>query len=57
MFAINVFKVQEVLKLPNWTLMPKRHPVVVGDAFGNTVPVINGAWPSNAAAHCRQKPR
>lgn len=42
-FAINVFKVQEVLKLPNLTLMPKRHPVVVGVTHlrGNTVPVIN----------------
>ncbi len=42
-FAINVFKVQEVLKLPNLTHMPHRHPVVAGVTHlrGNTVPVIN----------------
>ncbi|PIE44327.1 MAG: chemotaxis protein CheW [Gammaproteobacteria bacterium] len=42
-FAINVFKVQEVLKLPNLTLMPHRHPIVSGVTHlrGNTVPVIN----------------
>lgn len=42
-FAINVFKVQEVLKLPNLTLMPHRHPVVCGVTHlrGNTVPVID----------------
>lgn len=30
MFAINVFKVQEVLQLPKLTLMPHRHPYVCG---------------------------
>ncbi|PID42218.1 MAG: chemotaxis protein CheW [Proteobacteria bacterium] len=42
-FAINVFKVQEVLKLPNLTLMPHRNPVVAGVTHirGNTIPVIN----------------
>jgi two-component system chemotaxis response regulator CheV len=27
LFAINVFKVQEVLQLPKLTLMPQRHPL------------------------------
>ncbi len=42
-FAINVFKVQEVLQLPNLTAMPKRHYCVVGVTAirGQTVPVIN----------------
>ena len=30
LFAINVFKVQEVLQLPKLTLMPQRHPFVCG---------------------------
>ena len=43
LFAINVFKVQEVLRLPNLTEMPKRHHCVVGvtSIRGKTVPVIN----------------
>jgi len=42
-FAINVFKVQEVLNLPNLTAMPHRHPCICGVThFRNqTVPVIN----------------
>ncbi|WP_020409413.1 chemotaxis protein CheV [Hahella ganghwensis] len=42
-FAINVFKIQEVLRLPNLTRMPHRHPVVVGVSHirNVTVPVIN----------------
>ena len=42
-FAINVFKVQEVLNLPNLTQMPHRHPFVCGVTHfrGQTVPVIN----------------
>ncbi|MBU6952967.1 chemotaxis protein CheV [Hahella sp. HN01] len=42
-FAINVFKIQEVLKLPNLTQMPHRHPVVCGVSHirDTTVPVIN----------------
>lgn len=42
-YAINVFKVQEVLKLPNLVAMPHRHPCVSGVTHfrGKTVPVIN----------------
>ncbi len=42
-FAINVFKIQEVLRLPNLTRMPHRHPVVVGVSHirNVTVPIIN----------------
>ncbi len=43
MFAINVFKVQEVLQLPKLTLMPHRHPFVCGvvNLRGQTLPVID----------------
>ncbi|MCY1340547.1 Chemotaxis protein CheV [compost metagenome] len=43
LFAINVFKVQEVLQLPKLTLMPHRHPVVCGvvNLRGQTLPVID----------------
>lgn len=43
LFAINVFKVQEVLRLPKLTSLPGHHPYVVGVAHlrGQTVPVIN----------------
>jgi len=43
LFAINVFKVQEVLRLPKLTSLPGHHPFVVGVAHlrGQTVPVIN----------------
>ncbi|MAM89469.1 chemotaxis protein CheV [Allohahella sp. A8] len=42
-FALNVFKVQEVQKLPNLTQMPKRHPSVIGVSTirKQTVPVID----------------
>jgi two-component system chemotaxis response regulator CheV len=42
-FAINVFKVQEVLNLPNLTQMPHRHSFICGVTHfrGQTVPVIN----------------
>ena len=43
LFAINVFKVQEVLQLPRLTLMPHRHPHVCGvvNLRGKTLPVID----------------
>lgn len=43
LFAINVFKVQEVLQLPKLTLIPQRHPVVCGvvNLRGRTLPVID----------------
>src|SRR5690606_7653427 len=43
LFAINVFKVQEVLQLPKLTLMPHRHPYVCGvvNLRGQTLPVID----------------
>ncbi|MCB1655876.1 MAG: chemotaxis protein CheV, partial [Pseudomonadales bacterium] len=43
LFAINVFKVQEVLQLPKLTLMPHRHPHVCGvvNLRGKTLPVID----------------
>ncbi|XOZ34337.1 chemotaxis protein CheV [Halomonadaceae bacterium KBTZ08] len=43
LFAINVFKVREVMPMPKLTAIPKRHPVVVGVTHirGMTVPVIN----------------
>lgn len=42
-FAINVFKVQEVLQIQNLTAMPQRHYCVEGVTTirGKTVPVIN----------------
>lgn len=42
-FAINVFKVQEVMRLPKLTLVPDRHPVVRGVTHlrGQTVPVVD----------------
>ena len=43
LFAINVFKVQEVLQMPKLTLMPQRHPYVCGvvNLRGQTLPVID----------------
>ncbi len=43
LFAINVFKVQEVLQLPKLTLMPQRHSFVCGvvNLRGQTLPVID----------------
>ena len=42
-FAINVFKVQEVMSLPPLTEIPDRHEVVVGVTHlrGQTIPVID----------------
>ncbi|MBQ0780818.1 chemotaxis protein CheV [Thalassolituus sp.] len=42
-FAINVFKVQEVMRLPPLTKIPDRHPVVRGVTHlrGQTVPVVD----------------
>ncbi|WP_250658492.1 chemotaxis protein [Alkalimarinus coralli] len=42
-FAINVFKIQEVLKLTSLTQMPHEHPAVCGVTHlrGRTVPIIN----------------
>ncbi|NQD95248.1 chemotaxis protein CheV [Pseudomonas sp. CrR25] len=43
LFAINVFKVQEVLHMPKLTLMPHRHRFVCGvvNLRGQTLPVID----------------
>ena len=43
LFAINVFKVQEVLQMPKLTLMPHRHRFVCGvvSLRGQTLPVID----------------
>ncbi|UTW08436.1 chemotaxis protein CheV [Pseudomonas benzenivorans] len=43
LFAINVFKVQEVLQMPKLTLMPHRHRCVCGviNLRGQTLPVID----------------
>lgn len=42
-YAINVFKVQEVLGLPKLTMMPQRHPAVIGVVYlrGRSVPVVD----------------
>ncbi|WP_221794756.1 chemotaxis protein CheV [Oceanobacter mangrovi] len=42
-FAINVFKVQEVMRLPRLTVLPDCHPVVRGVTHlrGQTVPVVD----------------
>ena len=37
LFAINVFKVQEVLQLPKLTLMPQRHPTDEGVGWSTCV--------------------
>lgn len=43
LFAINVFKVQEVQKLPKLSILPQSDPVVVGvtTVRGETIPVID----------------
>lgn len=43
LFAINVFKVKEVLKLPRLNALPNSHPVIIGVANmrGQTVPVFD----------------
>jgi len=42
-FAINVFKVQEVISVPPLTAIPHSHPFIIGVAHlrGNTIPVID----------------
>ena len=42
-FAINVFKVQEVQRLPALTILPHSHPAIVGVVYarGRTIPVID----------------
>ena len=42
-YAINVFKVQEVQRLPKLTKLPKSHHVIVGVTHcrGHTIPVID----------------
>lgn len=42
-FAINVFKVQEVISLPTLVMLPKSHPVIVGVTHlrDQTIPVID----------------
>jgi two-component system chemotaxis response regulator CheV len=42
-FAINVFKVQEVVQLPRLTEMPHSHPAICGAAYlrGKVIPVID----------------
>lgn len=59
MFAINVFKVQEVVQLPRLNLMPHRHPSVAGVTHfrGRTIPVIDlsesiGLRPINREEPC-----
>lgn len=58
LFAINVFKVQEVVRLPALTRIPQRHPHVIGVASlrGQTIPVIDlaqavGMRPQEATEH------
>ena len=43
LFAINVFKIQEVQTMPKLTVLPNSHPNVVGvtHARGKTIPVID----------------
>ncbi|SFM85732.1 chemotaxis protein [Halopseudomonas yangmingensis] len=43
LFALNVFKIREVLQLPQLTRMPQRHPHVIGVVHlrGQTIPVID----------------
>jgi two-component system chemotaxis response regulator CheV len=43
LFAINVFKVQEVVRLPPLTRIPQRHPHVIGvvSLRGQTIPVVD----------------
>ncbi|SDU00295.1 chemotaxis protein [Halopseudomonas salegens] len=57
-FALNVFKIREVLQLPKMTLMPDRHQHVVGVIHlrGQTIPVIDlsgaiGLHPQKADAN------
>ncbi|HVL00621.1 MAG TPA: chemotaxis protein [Dongiaceae bacterium] len=59
LFAINVFKIQEVQTMPKLTVMPQSHPNVVGvtHARGRTIPVIDlsaaiGLGPLQDRTHC-----
>lgn len=59
LFAINVFKIQEVQTMPKLTVMPQSHPCVVGvtHARGRTIPVIDlsaaiGLGPLQDKTHC-----
>jgi len=59
LFAINVFKVQEVQTMPKLTVLPQSHPNVVGvtHARGRTIPVIDlsaaiGLGPLQDRTHC-----
>lgn len=59
LFAINVFKVQEVQTMPKLTVLPGSHPHVVGitHARGRTIPVIDlsaaiGLGPLQDRTHC-----
>lgn len=42
-YAINVFKIQEVMSLPKLTIIPDSHPVVIGVTHlrGHTIPVVD----------------
>ncbi|MFL0798552.1 MAG: chemotaxis protein [Cellvibrionaceae bacterium] len=58
-FALNVFKIQEVLKVPPLTEVPHRHPVVRGVTHmrGQTIPVVDlsqaiGRRPLPMDEHC-----
>ena len=57
LFAINVFKVQEVLQLPKLTLMPQRHPYVCGvvNLRGQTLPVIDLSQAIGMRHWCRAR--
>jgi two-component system, chemotaxis family, chemotaxis protein CheV len=59
LFAINVFKIQEVQTMPKLTVMPQSHPHVVGvtHARGRTIAVIDlsaaiGLGPLQDRTHC-----
>jgi len=42
-FALNVFKIQEIQRMPKLTVLPESHPCVVGVTYarGRTIPVID----------------
>jgi two-component system, chemotaxis family, chemotaxis protein CheV len=59
LFAINVFKVQEVQRLPALTMIPQSHPAIAGVIYtrGRTIPVIDlscavGLEPINQQDKC-----
>ena len=45
LFAINVFKVQEVVRLPALTRIPQRHPHVIGVVNLRGKPSLWWTWP------------